>query len=258
VGRRTKQVLATPKVVAALAKRSFLSLYGRARGRNGLIATALMLGAFSITLAVGIWERTAPYRAAGRFAAGDYDGSAALFEALGGTAGRYDAANAHYSAGSYERAFALYGSIDAADPALMASVWFNRGNTLVRLKEFAKAREAYARSLALRFDEAALENMMNILDAESQDHMLTGRQEGKKRVQEQEEPTAEERHEGQRKEGGGNDRQNAADRNRGAGGEGKKVERDMQLEFSNQNANRLSSRQYELINQRSVNETKPW
>jgi len=98
---------------------------------------------------------------------------------------------------------------------------------------------------------------MYILDAEEQDHMLPGRQEGQKRAQEQEEPTSGEGQQ-KRKEGGGSDQQSQAERNRGAGGEGKKAAREPQLDFSDKGGSRLSSKQYELINQRSVHETKPW
>jgi hypothetical protein len=87
--------------------------------------------------------------------------------------------------------------------------------------------------------------------------MLTGRQEGKKRVQEQEEEGSQEQS-GRQKEGGGSNQQSAAERNRGAGSQGKKVEREAQLEFSNKGSSTLSSKQYELINRRSVHETKPW
>lgn len=255
---RRKILLETPRVMAVLVARLLCKTVARAGRRNLLLMGTAASSLLLLYLAAALWFSTAPQRAAAGFDAGDFNGSAALYEGIGSAAARYNAANAYYGAGSYERAYGLYGAVDVADPVFGAAVWFNRGNTLVRLKEFAKAREAYARSLALHFDEAALENMLNVLDAESQEHMLTGRQKGKKRVQEQEEATTGEHRDGQRKTGGGNDRQDAAERNRGAGGQGKKVEREAQLEFSKKGSNRLSSRQYELINQRSVNETKPW
>ena len=141
---------------------------------------------------------------------------------------------------------------------MAARIWFNRGNTLIRLKEYAKARDAFARSLAFQYDDAALENMMRILHSEEQDHMLTGRQEGKKRAQDQEESGGAEGNKKKAKEGGGSEQQSQAERNSGAGGDGKKTERETQLEFSDKGGSRLSSKQYELINERSVHETNPW
>ncbi len=226
------------------------------RARRGfLIALCGLLAGLLVLLSVFLWEATLPYRAMQAYRTADYNRSAALFTAAGEGAARYDAGNAWYRAGEYERALQFYSAVENAEGVFGASVWFNRANTLVRLKEFGKAREAYARSLALHFDEAALENMVHILDAEEQDHMLTGRQEGKKRALEQE---AERSGAARQKEGGGSNQQSNAERRSGAGGQGKRVERETQLEFSNKGNSRLSSKQYELINQRSVHETQPW
>lgn len=196
-----------------------------------------------------------PYRALQAYERGDYNRSAALFERVQTPQGHYDAAGAWYRAGDFERALALYTAAEQGDAAFDARVRYNKGNALVRLKEFAKARETYAHALALQFDEQALENMMHILHAEEQDHMLTGRQKGKKRAEQQQSETQDTAH---KKEGGGSNQPSSAERRSGAGAQGKKVERDPRLEFSNKGANRLSSKQYELINQRSVHEDKPW
>jgi len=221
-----------------------------------LVLLVLMSTVFILCLNT-LWHASAPLRAAARFSDGDFNESARTFASYGGSNARYNEANAWYRAGEYERALQLYSALDPGDPLEASHVWFNRGDSLVRLKEYAKAREAFARSLALKYDPEALENMMYILAAEEQDHMLTGRQEGQKRAQEQEEETSGEGQQ-KRKEGGGSDQQSQAERDRGAGGEGKKAARDPQLDFSDKGASRLSSKQYDLINQRSVHETKPW
>lgn len=215
------------------------------------------LGIIVIVLTLAWYRATALERAYKAYEAGDYNKSAELFTAYESSAARYNTANALYRAGRYEEALTLYDPAEVRDRPFAAAIWYNRGNTLVRLKEFAKAREAFARSLALQYDEAALENMMHILHAESQDHMLTGRQEGKKRAQDQED-YREQEGSGKQKTGGGSNQQSTAERNRGAGAQGKKVERELQLEFGNRGRNRLSSKQYELINQRSVHEKNPW
>jgi Ca-activated chloride channel family protein len=257
VHRRFAHVLSTPGAIAALLSGGAKALRARMGGKRFLLSALLFLAALLAVLSGAFWNATAAERALASYEGADYNRSAELFETMPGAAARYNAANAWYRAGEYERALQLYRAVEAPGAEAAARVWFNRGNTLVRLKEFAKARDAYARSLALYYDEAALENMMHILYAEEQDHMLTGRQEGKKRVQDQEEEGSQEQS-GRQKEGGGSNQQSAAERNRGAGSQGKKVEREAQLEFSNKGSSTLSSKQYELINQRSVHETKPW
>jgi hypothetical protein len=83
--------------------------------------------------------------------------------------------------------------------------------------------------------------------------MLTGRQEGKKRAEDAQSDSNPES--GKKKEGGGSNQQSDADPSKGAGG--KKMEGEERVSFSGAKS-RLSSKQYELINQRSVHETKPW
>jgi len=255
--RRMSNVAATPAVIVALLKKGWHASAGLLNDKRALYAVLAVLAAVLAVLTAALWQSTAPYRALRSYENADYNRSAELFGAVEGAAARYNAANAWYRSGAYERALERFGEPQTDDPLFAARVWYNRGNTLVRLKEFEKAREAYARSLALHYDENALENMMHILAAEEQDHMLTGRQEGKKRAQDQE---AENSEEGSRKpkEGGGSNQQSSAERTRGAGSQGKKVEREEQLQFSDKGNSRLSSKQYELINQRSIHETKPW
>ena len=255
--RRIDNVLLTPALLAAWTKSVLIP---SAEAWKSVRFLALLLAGLVILFLLclnALWHVAAPHRALARFNAGDFNRSAETFASYGGAAARYNAANAWYRAGEYERALQLYSALEPADPLAAARIWFNRGDTLVRLKEYAKAREAFARSLALHFDNEALENMMYILDAEEQDHMLTGRQEGEKRAQEQEE-SASKQGEQKRKEGGGSEQQSQAERSRDAGGEGKKAAREPQLDFSDKGGSRLSSKQYELINQRSVHETKPW
>lgn len=252
--RRIENVLSTPTLLIVWTKNVLMpsaDVWKSVRFLALLLAGLVILFLLCLN---ALWHASAPHRALARFNAGDFNRSAETFASYGA---RYNAANAWYRAGEYERALQLYSALEPADPPAAARIWFNRGDTLVRLKEYAKAREAFARSLVLHFDNEALENMMHILDAEEQDHMLTGRQEGKKRAQEQEE-SASQKGEQKRKEGGGSEQQSQAERSRDTGGEGKKAARDPQLDFSDKGGSRLSSKQYELINQRSVHETKPW
>jgi len=168
---------------------------------------------------------------------------------------RYNTANSLYKEGEYEKALQLYKAVRSSDPDVKASLYFNMGNCYIRLQEFTKAREMFVNSLILRDDPEARENLYAIIEAEEQDHLLTGRQEGKEREQQSTAESSNERK--AKKRGGGSNMKVAADSSQGGGDEGKKTKSDPRMSFSGGKA-RLSSRQYELINQRSVDEAKPW
>ncbi len=187
------------------------------------------------------------------YAKEQYESAANLFSNVESTPARYNAASSFYRAGKYEKALNLYMSIRSADPALKSTLYFNMGNCYIRLKEFEKAREMFKKSLRLAYSSEAEENLAYIMKAEEQEHMLTGQQEGKKRAQDAQTENSPES--GKKKEGGGSNQQSDAESSKGAGG--KKMEGDERLSFSG-GKSRLSSKQYELINQRSVRETKPW
>lgn len=183
----------------------------------------------------------------------NYVSAAKLFSNIESDVARYNAASSYYRAGEYEKALNLYMSIRSNDPNVKAKLYFNMGNCYIRLKEFVKAREMFIKSLSLNYSSEADENLAFIAKADEQDHLITGRQEGKKRVQDAQTQSSPEG--GKKKEGGGSNQQSDADSSKGAGG--KKMEGEERLSFSG-GKSRLSSKQYELINQRSVHETKPW
>ena len=216
-------------------------------------------GLFALLLLVGInaqasFLETYYFEAAKRdYAKENYRSAAALFSKIESDAARYNTASSYYKAGEYENALNGYMRIRTADPDLKAALYFNMANCYIRLKEFAKGREMLIKSLSLNYDKEADENLAYIAKAEEQDHMLTGRQEGKKRALDSQSDSSPES--GKKKEGGGSNQQSDADPSKGAGG--KKMEGEERTSFSG-GKSRLSSRQYELINQRSAHETKPW
>ncbi len=187
------------------------------------------------------------------YAKENYQSAAALFSNIESDAARYNTASSYYRAGEYEKALNAYMRIRTGDPGFKATLYFNMANCYIRLKEFTKAREMLIKSLSLNYDREADENLAFIAKAEEQDHMLTGRQEGKKRAQDSQSDSPPES--GKKKEGGGSNQQSDADPSKGSGG--KKMEGEERISFSG-GKSRLSSRQYELINERSVHETKPW
>jgi len=189
------------------------------------------------------------------YESGKFLSSAHAFEFLESGEGDYNTANAYYKAGEYEKALLIYQSIRSSDPLFNARLYFNMANCYIRLQEFEKARENLRFSLRLHYDRLAIENLHFIALAEEQDHMLSGRQKGKKRAQES---AAENSTQKERKTGGGSNQQSEAERSKGAGNQGKKAKSDPRLSFSSKSKSRLSSKQYELINARSINETQPW
>jgi len=223
------------------------------------LGTKVSKGVIAVLLLLGIDANAALLDAYYFAAAKDayhkekYLSAAKLFSNIESDAARYNGASSYYKAGKYEKALELYKSVHTSEPKLKAALYFNMADCYIRLKEYAKAREMLIKSLTLRYDRDADENLAFIAEAEEQDHMLTGRQEGKKRAQDFQSDSTPET--GKRKEGGGSNQQSEADPSKGAGG--KKMEGEERLSFSG-GKSRLSSKQYELINQRSVHETKPW
>jgi Ca-activated chloride channel family protein len=165
----------------------------------------------------------------------------------------YNQANLLYNKGAYDKALRLYQGVKSSDAHFKAQVFFNMGNCLIRLQEYDKARRMFVKSLTLVEDIEARENLLAIYYAQEQDHLITGRQEGKKRAQDS---SAENSDTHKKKQGGGSNMDVSADAS-GGGDEGEKTKSDPRMSFSKAKA-KLSSKQYEMINQRSVYETKPW
>jgi len=158
-----------------------------------------------------------------------------------------------YKSGEYEKALVKYKSVKSNSPEFKALVFYNLGNTLIRLKEFKKAREAYKKSLTLYRTKEAYENMLYILDVKEQKQMSTGQQKSAKKSS-----VAKKKESSQKKkEGGSSNMKVSAAANSGADDGGKKSKSESKLDLNFGKA-KLSSKQYELINRRQVDEKKPW
>jgi Ca-activated chloride channel family protein len=164
-------------------------------------------------------------------------------------------ANAYYQAGEYEKALGKYESVKSSSPEFKALVFYNKANTLVRLKEFEKARENYLKSLTLSYSKEADENMHYIKDVKEQEQMSTGQQKtdnkssvAKKKDSSQKEKT---------KEGGSSNMKVSASAGSGESQSDKKSASQNILNM-NQGKAKLSSKQYELINKRQIDEKKPY
>jgi len=158
-----------------------------------------------------------------------------------------------YKSGEYDKALLKYEKIKSSSPEFKSVVFYNMGNTLIRLKEFQKAREAYKKSLTLFPTQEAYENMMYIIDVKEQEQMTSGQQKSAKKSS-----IAKKRDSSQKKkEGGSSNMKVSAAASSGSEDKGKKSKSESRVDLNSGKA-KLSSTQYELINTRSVDEKKPW
>ncbi len=158
-----------------------------------------------------------------------------------------------YRSGEYEKAMQNFEMVKSGDSEVKSVVFYNIGNTLVRLKEFEKAREAYIKSLTLLYSKEADENLEFIREAGEKKEMSTGKQQSKDKSA----LAKKEQSDKKAKEGGGSNMQVSAQSSSGDDDGGKKTEMLRSVNLDGGKA-KLSSKQYELINKRGVDEKKPW
>lgn len=159
-----------------------------------------------------------------------------------------------YKSGEYEKALASFESVKSHREEIKAVVYYNEGNTLIRLKEFQKARVAFRKSLALHYTKEADENLAYILNVAKEKDMSTGQQRSKKKSD-----LAKERENSQKKEkkSAGSSNMKVSAKSGSAKSKAKKSKQKSQMSLKQTKA-KLSSKQYELINKRQVNEKQPW
>lgn len=196
-----------------------------------------------------------PYMAAGKYdyEQGNYERSAQWYSEIDTPQGKFNRANALYKAGKYQEALGLYRSIRTNDPRFKSKVFYNLGNTQIRLSEFENARQSLLKSLTLHYSREADQNLRAITGVQEQKTLNIRKEKNDKFSSDENKPTGEGK---KGKEGGGSNMQSDI-ASSGAGDAGKKAQADPRFSTSQGKAS-LSSRQYELINQRSVHETKPW
>ncbi|MGZ8546520.1 MAG: vWA domain-containing protein [Sulfuricurvum sp.] len=183
----------------------------------------------------------------------NYEYSAQLFEKIDTNEARYNRANALYNAGKYQEALMQYQQIKSNDMVFKSQLYYNMGNCHIRLGEFENGRNAFLKSLTLNYTKEADDNLRFIAQAQEKKRLNAKKEKKDKFLQEENAPAGEKK---ESKQGGGSNMK--SDMASGGGGdEGKKVESDPRFSQSQGKA-KLSSRQYELINERSVHETKPW
>ncbi len=168
----------------------------------------------------------------------------------------YNLGNAYYRAGQYEEAIDTYKAVRSRDASLKAKVFHNLGNAYVRLEMYEEAKVAYKKSLVIAYDKETDENLLYISDAKKHEGLQTGQQEGKKKNESVTAKSA--KKDGQKKKGAGSSNMKvSAQAGASSKTKGKKVKNEGQVSF-NPSQSGLSYKQYELINERSVNEENPW
>ncbi|MDH4945377.1 VWA domain-containing protein [Sulfurimonas sp. C5] len=158
-----------------------------------------------------------------------------------------------YQEGAYEDALERFALVKSNTPHIKAIVFYNRANCLIRLKEFTRARVELLKSLSLEYTQEADENLQHIKGVPDNYEMSTGMQDKKKKSE-----IAKQRNSSQKKKEGGGSNMQVNTSSSGSGDGGEKVKSSQSKIDLNDAKSKLSSKQYELINKRVVNEKKPW
>jgi Ca-activated chloride channel homolog len=247
---RTQELFYLPLVMALIAFLAAMTTLGE----KIVKWIAVVLALIGISANAGVLDFVTLYQAKSAYTQGAYEHSADLYGAIKSPQSRYNRGNALYKAGKYDAALGVYRAIKSDAPLFKSRIYYNMGNCYIRLREFEKAREALLKSLTLCYTMQADRNLHAIEGMQDYNLSLNVRKEKKDQFSAEQSPSAGE-HKESKQGGGSNMKTDTA--SSGGGDEGKKAQSDPRLSMSQGKA-KLSSRQYELINQRSVHETKPW
>ena len=158
-----------------------------------------------------------------------------------------------YKSGEYEKALINYEMVKSSDVEIKSLIYYNIGNSFIRLKEYKKAREAFLKSLTLRYSKEADENLRYIKNVSEEKQMKTGQQKSEKKSA----LAKQEKSEKNSKKGGSSNMKVSAKASSSKADMGKKNKSESMLNLNKSKA-KLSSKQYELINKRGANEKYPW
>lgn len=212
-----------------------------------------VLAFIGISANAGVFDFAYLHLASKNYHQKNYENAGQWYARIEANEAKFNYANALYKAGKYQEALVQYRRIKSDDTVFKSQLYYNMGNCNIRLQEFENARNSFLKSLTLNYTKEADENLHFIAQAQEKKTLNT-RKEKKDQFSKDENAPAGEKKEV--KQGGGSNMK--SDMASGGGGdEGKKVESDPRFSQSQGKA-KLSSRQYELINARSVHETKPW
>ncbi len=212
-----------------------------------------MLAMIGISANAGVMDYPNALIAKHYYEQGYYETSAQWYQKIKTNEGKFNAANALYKAGKYQDALVVYSKIKSNNSDVKSKIFYNSGNCHIRLSEFDNARNAFLKSLTLRYTKEADKNLRAIMSEKEQQTLNVRKEKNDKFSSDENKPTGEKKN---GKEGGGSNMQSDIATS-GAGEAGKETQGNPRFSTSQGKA-ALSSKQYELINQRSVHETKPW
>ncbi|MEW5831462.1 MAG: VWA domain-containing protein [Campylobacterota bacterium] len=246
---RYRELYYVPLALALLAFVAAFTRIGEKLSAKGMMLLALI----GVGANAGVLDY--PYMAAGKYAyvQGEYERAASWYGRPDSPEAKYNRACSLYKAGKYSEALAQFRAIRSGDALLKSKIYYNIGNCQIRLKEFENARNSLLKSLTLRYTKEADDNLRAIAGVEEQKTLNVRKEKNDKFSADENKPTGEGK---KGKEGGGSNMQTDI-ASSGAGDAQKKSEGDPRFSTSQGKA-QLGSKQYELINQRSVHETKPW
>ncbi|KIM10921.1 MAG: hypothetical protein KU37_07315 [Sulfuricurvum sp. PC08-66] len=205
------------------------------------------------------WDSYSYAKAYSAYTQGDYVRVVATLEKLEETP--FEVAlmlgNAYYALGDFDQALAHYKALQSGDKSAMAIVWYNIGNAYAKRHVYSSAKEAYTKSLQLHPTPEAYENMMQVWNLLDEVARPNRRQEPNAP---QDGDNAKAQAKGaQKKAGGGTSTPQGGIAQQGKGAsQMNSKKKSPQESAANPNKAILSSKQYELINQGGMNETRPW
>ena len=244
-----KELFFYPLSLALIAFVLAMTTLGELISRKIMVVLAFI----GLSANAGVLDFTYLYLASKHYHQKKYEESAHWYGRVEGKEAHYNRGNALYKGGKYQDALIQYQQIQSNDPKFKSQLYYNMGNCFVRLGEFENGRNAFLKSLTLHYTREADKNLRFIAEVKEKKSLNVRKEKKDKFSKDENAPTGEKK---EAKQGGGSNMK--SDMASGGGGdEGKKVESDPRLSMSQGKA-KLSSRQYELINARSVHETKPW
>ncbi|MCX6073503.1 MAG: VWA domain-containing protein [Campylobacterales bacterium] len=244
-----KELFLYPLSLALIAFVLAMTTLGESISRKIMVILAFI----GLSANAGVLDFTYLYWASNHYHQKNYEESAHWYGRVESKEAHYNRGNALYKGGKYQDALMQYQQIQSNNPKFKSQLYYNMGNCFVRLGEFENGRNAFLKSLTLHYTKEADENLRFIAEVKEKKSLNVRKEKKDQFSKDENAPTGEKK---EAKSGGGSNMK--SDMASGGGGdEGKKVESDPRLSMSQGKA-KLSSRQYELINARSVHETKPW
>ncbi|MEA1917349.1 MAG: VWA domain-containing protein [Campylobacterota bacterium] len=178
----------------------------------------------------------------------EFIGCAKSFSKIESQKASYNSAICYYEAGLYDEALSGFKALHVKS----SDIFYNIALCYFKLDDIKSARENFVKSLSLKYDVQAVENII-LLDKIQNRPTLEVQS---KKAQKSSKTTKEQSQKS--KKSGGSSNMSVQNSSNGDGGNGKKKEvKKSLLQLQKSNAP-LSSKQYELINERGYDESNPW